>query len=473
MIHLFFFVVILTIFSVFDPPPYRRGNVLTVGSSQSGKTHATILRTLKAALSNACGIVVIDPHCQALAHKLFELLVAYGIQSRVLFDRFSDFERALQYRFLHPPAVANQHECAALIDVSARHYIDILGRRRDVASLAKHPQTEECTLNALLLLLYQRKPQAATKLKYAYRPRTAQFRSLVQGCAVDDIRDFFVKVGDGIIKPAFYASAKRLIDAVTSSPLFSVRCSDTPSFDLPSFLDNRGILLVEGGGPSISRDAQSTILGAIVLDVINYVRTRGSRPHRILLVLDEATNARLVSSHEALALNELQKDAYGLDIHVIVQTPSFPSTEVGEAVFQNCQRHEWMFCASNAVAQLGGSDLGDADYRLRIQRLRRGERFVKSDGRTFFDVVPAIADPWGVPGLGAEKAAEALAEIRERKEYRSPSCLDLTSTIVGDETQRSLTSPPVTPSPPRTFSISSPARRLATGGSEHSANAES
>src|ERR1700693_2853547 len=233
---------VLTLYSLFNPPPYRRGNVLTVGSSQSGKSHATILRTLEAALSNAAAIVVIDPHFRSLAHGLCELLVAYGLEARILFDRLSDFERVLQYRFLHPPAAVNPHERLALIDLSARHFIDILGWRRDVATLVKHPQTEECTLNALLLLLQQATPQPATKLKDAYRPHSAGFRTLLDGCAPGDIRHVFEKVADGTIKPAFYASAKRLIDAVTSSPLFAVRCAETSSFNLAAFLDHCGIL---------------------------------------------------------------------------------------------------------------------------------------------------------------------------------------------------------------------------------------
>jgi hypothetical protein len=193
----------------------------------------------------------------------------------------------------------------------------------------------------------------------------------------------------------------------------------------------------------------------------------------VLLVLDEATNAQLVSYHEALALNELQKDVYGLDIHIIVQTPSFPSSEIYDAVFQNCQRHEWFYCANNAVAQLGASDLGDPELRQQLQKLRRGERYVNDHGQTFFEQVPAMPDPWVLPGLAADKAAEALAEIHKRSEYRKPSCPASTSTRPVSETKSSSTAPPDTSSPRGTFEISSPAMRLATGDSQNSGNEES
>ncbi|MBI5760420.1 MAG: hypothetical protein HZA46_18045 [Planctomycetales bacterium] len=143
----------------------------------------------------------------------------------------------------------------------------------------------------------------------AYRPREAvqvKFRAIV----------------DGRIKLGQDGAAQRLIRSVYESPAFTLRCH--PTFDLHRFLNRRGILLVEGGSHGVSADTSSTILGSIVLQVIHYARSRQKSVPRMLLVIDEATNANLIGAagHEVRALAELQKK--GLDMHILCQSPSFP-----------------------------------------------------------------------------------------------------------------------------------------------------
>src|SRR5207244_3204885 len=126
------------------------------------------------------------------------------------------------------------------------------------------------------------------------------------------------------------------------------------------FLGNCGILLVQGG--AISQPVMQTILGSIILQTIQFVRSRPSPVPRVLLVLDEATNANLVGAagHEVRALAECQK--MGLDIHILVQSLNFPSAYVTDGVLTNCTRHEWYYAANAAVARKAAEDLGDTDY---------------------------------------------------------------------------------------------------------------
>ncbi len=71
------------------------------------------------------------------------------------------------------------------------------------------------------------------------------------------------------------------ISGVCGSVPFAARCGT--SFDLESFLDDAGILFVEGGRGDTN--AKAVVMGALVLRVINYVRNRGRSTPRVLLVL--------------------------------------------------------------------------------------------------------------------------------------------------------------------------------------------
>src|SRR5204863_6511887 len=115
--------------------------------------------------------------------------------------------------------------------------------------------------------------------------------------------------------------AERLLQAVCLSPSFRVRSAGA-SFDFASFLDGKGILILDGSSQgNLSRDAASVMMGAVVLGIIRHCRS-GSR-NRVVLVLDEAVNANLIGVHESRALAEAGK--WGLEFHVIVQDPfNFP-----------------------------------------------------------------------------------------------------------------------------------------------------
>ena len=152
----------------------------------------------------------------------------------------------------------------------AEQFAELLCRRREMQSLATSPLTEEWTLKACLLLLNQPCDHPAADLRYAFRIGHPTFERLVRECTEQDIRFEFDRIACGAIKPGQYAAAQRLINAVCDAPAFIARCGST--FDFGSFLDNRGILLVEGG--AVSQPVLQTILGSIILQTIHYVRTR-------------------------------------------------------------------------------------------------------------------------------------------------------------------------------------------------------
>lgn len=213
------------------------------------------------------------------------------------------------------------------------------------------------------------------------------------------------------------------------------------------------MLFVEGSNDGISSDAMQTIMGAVVLRVINYVRRRNNNKTRVLLVLDEATNAQLVSGHEVRAMAELQKK--GLDCHVLVQLLDFPSNKITEGVLSNAVRHEWYYNANPAVIRRAIEDLGlrppkGTDGKLSddassfVRNLEVGERWVKYRGKVreqvFRERVPQLQNPWTFPYLVKKKAWQALARIRDRSEYQRPG-----ESALDDADNGEATSEPTTP----------------------------
>jgi len=469
-------------------PKYVPCNKVVVGSTRSGKSVSEVPDVIAAAERKDIAVVLLDPHARSLGWSCLEHLIARGHQSRIIFDNLSHFDRVPAMRFLRRSTARNPLKRMAENEQTARQFTEVLCRRRGVGSLANAPQTEEWTMHAVMLLIHQEHERPATDLRFAYQVNHHELPKLIHHCTHDDTRYKFEQVADGAIKPGQYAAAARLISGVCGSPPFIARCGTT--FDLYRFLDSAGILIVEGGANGVSEDALSTVLSSIAMQTINYVRTR-RRPHpRVLLVLDEAVNAGLVGATEVRALAECQK--MGLDIHILVQSLNFPNAHITDGVLSNCVRHDWFYQANASVCTAAAADLGSPEYRDKIRTLGIGQRFVKCRDKVYREQVEMLADPWGVSGIAKVKARKALKEIYQRPEYWSPSCSenDLNngeaeainrspkspgpgdasiSTSVKREMKISSISRSGTSLHRSTFSVSSPALRLAT---EDSASSE-
>lgn len=412
---------------------HRLGNQLSVGSTRSGKTYGEVHRIIDAAEDRDVAIVAIDPHRWSLVWNAFEQLVARGHESRIILDQLGYFEKVPGYRFLRQSTATNPFRRASENQQTAHEFTDVLTRRRggDASSLARSPQTEEWTIKSVMFALEQNRERPGSDLQYAFKVGHPKSDALLRGCTDKDLKVEFEQIACGNIKRGQYAAAERLITGTCGSPAFVARCGTSLNFD--AFLDECGILLVEGSNDGISADAMQTIMGALVLKVINYVRRRSKSTPRVLLVLDEATNAQLVSTHEVKALAELQKK--GLDCHVLVQLLDFPSARITEGVLSNAVRHEWYYNANPAVIRRAIEDLGlrapkDASGKLTddassyIRSLEVGERWVKYRGKTreniYRERVPKLRNPWVFPRLAKKKAFQALARIRKRTEYQRP-----------------------------------------------------
>ncbi len=395
-------------------------NLLICGSTRSGKTWAELKRLVKAAEDGNIALVVIDPHKDSLAGPLLSHLVARGMWRRVLFERLADLFRVLSWEFLTASPAKDPLIRYAENESNIRAFIDVLCRRRQIDSIAATPLIEEWVLDVLWLYVEQDRPTPLTDIQFAFEPRHPKLRQLIDHCRNPEIASKFQAVALGKTRRSQFAAAARLIKSVCSSPAFAVRCASNPSFNLGRHLDNAGIVIVEGGGATLSDDAMRIMMGSVILQVIRYVRARPTPYPPVVLVVDEATNAGLIgaSGFETRALAECAK--MGLHIHILVQQLNFPTAAITDAVLANTLAHEWFFNANAAVRRQAAIDLGDREYADVIGRFKVGERAVKYKNIVYSEYVTPLDDPWGFEGLAERKAKRALLDIQARPEYRTP-----------------------------------------------------
>lgn len=251
---------------VFDP-----SNLVAIGTTGCGKTFGEVSKVIEAADEYPpIGIFVADPHEDSLARNCLAHLLAGGHKHRIIWDSLGEIKRTPKYKFLVPSRERDPLLRAKEHEQQAENFSEILMRRRDERSMAGSPQTEEWVMKATQLLLNQPICYPASDLRYCLRPGHPKFERLFQEVTDEDVKFEFIGVAERAIKPGQFAAARRLIDGICGSPSFMVRCGT--SFDLGSHLENGGIFLIEGG--DISQPVLETILGSLLMQVINYVRTR-------------------------------------------------------------------------------------------------------------------------------------------------------------------------------------------------------
>ncbi len=390
-------------------------NVLKVGATRKGKTLSAVADAVNSPDEAA---LIVDPH----NHSLAEAYLTHAT-GNLLFDRLSEIHTTLGYEFLSP--MRGGESQAAQRKLQA--FVAILLRRRGADGMASAPLMEEWVTALLLLWMYQRSPQPLALLPYGFLPNTEEFRRLVRGCVLPDVRAKFEAL-EGM-KPrslrSEVGSASRLVNAVFRSPAFKARSRG--GFDLGGFLQEKGKLVVERGD-EIDDDAMRVIMGALVLLVIDHAKRRQKPFPRIRIYIDEATNARLVGEPELNGLAETNKN--GLYYTILVQNLDFPGGS--DAVLQNCHRHEWFGCPHYDLARKAATDVESglppteesraeriARLTTEIMNLPAGWRWVKDRFGSRKEYVPMLENPWPAwPGLREEKLCQKLSEIYARPEYR-------------------------------------------------------
>lgn len=430
-------------------------NRIRIGRTRRGKTLAGARDLVEGAGSVAA--VVLDPH----NHSLAEAVLTHAPAETILFERLSDLTHTLGFDLLRPSTNADPLLRRAEDQRTAETFVEILLRRRGGDGLAGTPLMEEWVLAVLTLSLCQSAPKPVAWVPSALTPGTDEFRALLRDCTAPEVAHKFRQL-DGLSPRALRAevgSAARLLNGVFRSPAFVLRARG--GFDLGAFLQKRGMLVVERGD-EIGDDAMRAVMGAIVLLTIDHCKRRPKPFPPVRVVIDEATNARLVGPPELRGVAETNKN--GLYWEFLVQNLDFPGG--ADPVLQNCAAHEWFGCAHYALAREGATDVVGglpADERSRAERiaaladditnLPAGWRWVRDEAGARREYVPLLEHPYpDWPGLRAAKLGEKLAWIHSRSEYGAggtPPC--------------SPSSPSSPPPPPSSPPPSSPAERWRRG----------
>lgn len=446
-------------------------NVLKCGSTRSGKSYSSISDVVNDVESGHCAIVVLDPHAESLARPVLGHLIARGHRRRCRYDRYADYRNVLDMRFLEKSTAKTEAERFAENEDNIRLFTSVISRQQGSGSLSGSPQKEEWVMNAGRFYINQRRLPGEDKLLYVFEPQHPELAKLLKGCTSKRDAEPFHKIADGTVKPSEYQSAKRIINGVCGSPAYKVRVGGPGNFQLGRFLDNKGVLLIEGESKgNVSPEAQRAMFGATLLNIIRYVRTRKSSYPRVRVYLDEANNARLITDAEKAALAECQK--YGLDLIIMVQNLDFPSTEITKGVLSNCLRHEWFYNGNVDVLKKIHEDVGgdrEFDVMGQVRQFKVGERVTKlktnDSERIWFDRAPLLEDPFGLPGLTNKKIDAAIAAMHQTSDYRNlmeqESC-NTNSIITENETLPFSQTPGGTSALPPISQDISPADLLAT-----------
>jgi hypothetical protein len=337
--------------------PDANRNMLVVGTSGYGKSTFELRQLVDEADYANTAIVCLDPH-GTLAEDLLAHLLARGHQNRILYERLSDLDPVLAWDFLTPSSATIALQREAENDVRTRDFADILTRRRDqTKDLSETPLIEEWLLPALRLYINQSEQLPLTALLHVFDSQHPTFHQMLEGCSDHDTVRKFRYLFDHP-KQSPYVPAKRLLDGVCGTPALKVRCQRLPGFDLAAHLHSKGILIVDGASRgTLSDAARRTMMGSIVLKVIQYVRTRPSPLPLVTLSIDEATNAALIgaSGIETSAMAECRK--MGLAFHLMVQLFDFPSTDTEDKVLNNCACRVYFHCSNPKTASQAARDL--------------------------------------------------------------------------------------------------------------------
>ncbi len=386
-------------------------NVLVVGGPGYAKSTKEAEDLADEADRGDTAIVCVDPHEESLGMMLFARLCERGHRDRTIYDRLPLIEPAVKWELLTPSRARSARERYSENQTRCEQFAEILLRRRGKDSAATTPGIEDWLLAALNLYIYQRMRRPLADLRYAFRFDHPKFQEMLDGCADDDTRFKFQEIIGSHHQP--YKAAERVIMGVCRSAAFQARTEHCGGFDFEGHLGRKGIVIVEGPVcGTLSADAMGTMMGAIILKSINYVREHHGR---VTLALDEASNASLigVAGHEVRAMAELRKR--GLGVHVILQLLNLPSPAIERAVMGTCATHRYYNCSDLRTVARAAEDLGGTYQTTGTKR-----RYYK-DG-SIWDAPAIIDNPYAddIRGLGCGECITRYGNRIVREKFAQP-----------------------------------------------------
>jgi hypothetical protein len=436
-------------------------STLILGSPGSGKSFSAFPAAIR-----EVGVYA-DPHKDSLG----SLIVEHGPEHRLLPDDFSG-DHPLAFDLGKPAATEEGSYNRAMLLVAV--FLAV----RNLETSSGSALMDDWLPPAVYCYLTLRRRRRLSWLPYLFRPGTKRFRIMMRDCTQPDLKYKFLglaKLTERGLR-AEVGSIVRLLDSVFRSPSFRRRCDG--HLDVGALLQAGNLIVLSRG--EASEDAYRFYVLALLMLVVEHVKTRGTRYPFVRICLDEAMNAGFLR-HPApfKAAAECRKN--GLFLTVITQ--ALPSW--ADDLFQFCPLHVYHRIDSEAIARRAANDILPC-LRLRpdetraeliawliedLKSLKPGERWVVRNGVARREYVKLPQSPWpDWPGLRAAKLSEKLERIYRKEEYRCPQPPD-------DEPPSSSSSPDTPPPSPSSPSPSSAAGRLvrakrsAAGGSSSGGDA--
>ncbi|WP_158264842.1 hypothetical protein [Blastopirellula marina] len=369
-------------------------------------------------------------------------------------DNLNWYREGIAWQFIKPSKHRRENEDRA------RAFSEMMLRYQGRTTMANTPLIEAATMTALVAWLSMKKPIPIWKLPDIFDPKSSTYRRVLSDCTEADVCKELARWKELTKAAQRYelGPAHRMFRATLGSEPFRLRCQG--NFNLPKFLKDGGMVLIEGG--HVSPEAKRAVFGAI-LQHITHLAIHRKFKTPVIVVCDEAHE--YAGSQEANALRELLK--FNVLLHMISQS-LFGDSEIQEAMLQNSERIEIYRCDSTASAHrfagmiLPGlpweTKLQDVQYQ--IMRLRRRERFVREGNRSWREYAPYVEDPYPWPSLTEKRTWQAIR--KSIGEHGDRFC------VIGSEKTQAPQDKPSEPSPESTPNLPSPAMKLRAALSRNS-----
>lgn len=367
---------------------------LIAGSHATGKSTEVKSRMARFARSYPdWSVVWIDPQYRASGSQFYQDCLAYGLDSRLLFERMSDTDAVIKQKYLVPSKAADKNVRDKEDKEEVEEFLDALGRQRRFDDLTEHAWIKQWSQNWANLMMHQYPRKPLAQGIWAFRPNSPSWEELCNDSEDEEAaREFRFLPTHPASLDRMVAPGKRFFDPIFNCPMVKLRDGMSEGFDINKALDEAKILIFEGG--DLSEEEIGFLLRNIVLKVIRYKRKGGKTP--VVVVLEEAEAYNLIGAHEAKAIKMLGK--YGLVFIIICQTPLFLNEDITRDVMQNTQSHKWFRCEHFEVAALAAKDLqGDLDPWMihhvdrRLRQRVRGFKAIRTESTTYRDGGVSVA----------------------------------------------------------------------------------
>lgn len=245
---------------------------IEISGTGGGKSSNALVELVGMAKEKNQAILLCDPH-GPLARAFMEYLVRFNLDHKVIYDRLTDIDRVLGWKFFRRPETCDW-KGKLQEDELIHGLMDVFLWRRGSGPSYETPFFERGLLFALRLLFRQKTDISLMLLLHALKPGTTKWWNLVNGCTdkelVEAAKDMLG--WNPMKKERQLEPADRLIEAVLENPVIAMRVANT--FDPWIHYQAGGIVIIEGSF-KLSTDAVRSMMGFALFNAISFKKSGG------------------------------------------------------------------------------------------------------------------------------------------------------------------------------------------------------